>query len=382
MYDVLVAGAGPAGAATAAMLASQGFKVVLFDKEEFPRYKACAGGVDGVASAMLQRLGIDIGPLVEEMPDRLRVSYRGKNPSSYQFRKPLALMTMRSDLDALLAGNAAARGAAFHDGEAVKEIVDNGTSIEISTPKGRYEGKCLVGADGVYSKVARHFHLNPNAIRYVLTELEVQPDSKVMRQWKGVSQIDISIWPLGYGWVFPKRSILSVGAGVPFIRAKGLKPMVAGFLHNLGLDEFPVLTKRSHQISFRRSGAPVSASRVLLVGDAAGLVDPNTGGGIGWALRSAESAATAVASYLEGSRDGLLRYSEVIENTLGRESQLARIMRNTIVMHFMLFGARATGHRPLWEQVVRVISGEESYDRWYNRSKAVKFLGWSNRVPI
>jgi flavin-dependent dehydrogenase len=62
-----------------------------------------------------------------------------------------------------------------------------------------------------------------------------------------------------------------------------------------------LLQQRSHLLGFRRRQAPLALDRVLLVGDAAGLVDPNTGGGIGWALRSAQLASAAILSYLGGA---------------------------------------------------------------------------------
>jgi flavin-dependent dehydrogenase len=68
MYDVVISGAGPSGAATAARLAALGLRVLLIDRAPFPRYKPCAGGVDGAAARALRDLGVDPSPVVEAAP--------------------------------------------------------------------------------------------------------------------------------------------------------------------------------------------------------------------------------------------------------------------------------------------------------------------------
>lgn len=381
-YDAIVVGAGPAGSATAALLSAEGLRVIMLEKDPFPRYKACAGGVDGIAAGMLEKLGVDFGPAVEDVATELRITYRGGNPTTYVFQKPLAHLTMRSDLDTILATRAVERGVEFRDGEAVRAIEEQDGTVQVTTKRGSYTGRAIVGADGVYSRVARTYRLNSRPIRYVLRELEVRPGDEVQRWWQGRTQIDISVWPLGYGWVFPKQEHLSLGAGVPFVRAKALAPFVDRFVSRLHLGDHTVLARHAHQIAFRRMGEAVSSGRALVVGDAAGLVDPNTGGGIGWALRSAEYASGAVLSYLKGEVADLRGYSAIIDRTIGREHHLARVLRNTVALRFLMFGGRATAHRPMWEQITRVIRGEEDYAGWYAKSRLAKLTGWTSLVPL
>lgn len=382
MYDAIVVGAGPAGSATAAILAQRGARVLLLDRERFPRYKACGGGIDGIAGRFLDQIDVDVEPVVQDVVSELCVTYQGLSPTAYSFARPLARMVMRSEFDALLASAAAERGAEFHDGQKVSRIEDDGRQITVSTETGEYRGSALVGADGVYSLVARIFGLNRHPILYFLTELELAPAEEVQASWAGRSLVDISVWPLGYGWVFPKRSHLSVGSGVPKRCAKDLDSCLERFLRRLNLSEGRVQTARTHGIGFRRKGAPLASDRVLLVGDAGGLADPNTGGGIGWALQSAGFAAEAIMAYLNGNSPSLRPYTVQIDKTLGWQFHLARLIRNSIVLRFALLQGKATGHRTLWREVVRVIQGEEEYSEWYAHSPMAKFLAWTSRIGL
>lgn len=381
-YDVLVVGAGPAGAGMAALLAAQGRRVLLLEKERFPRYKACAGGIDGVAVRALASMGIDAGPVVQDAPTELCVTSGGRYPAVYRFERPLALMVMRSDFDTLIARSAVARGAEFHDGEPVKTVLDDGRMITVTTAKGRYQGRTLVGADGVYSVVARTFGLNPNPILYVLAEAEVEVSAEVQASWAGRAQIDISVWPLGYSWIFPKRSHLSIGTGAPRRYAKQLALRFEQFSRSSHLENGAVLQQRSHMLGFRRRQAPLALDRVLLVGDAAGLVDPNTGGGIGWALRSAQLASAAILSYLGGDTRTLGDYTKLIDAELEPEFRAARVLRNGIILRFILTGGRATRHSGLWNQVARILRAEECYQEWYTHSRLAKWLAWTGAIPL
>lgn len=382
MYDVLLVGAGPAGAALAGILAERGKRVLLLDKERFPRYKPCAGGVDGIALGALAALGIDPLVVQHDAPAELCVTSGGRYPARYQFERPLAVMTMRSELDDLIARTAVARGAEFHDDEQVKVARDNGRTVVVETAKGCYEGRVLVGADGVYSVVARTFGLNRHPMRYVLTEAEVAVEPEIQASWAGRLQIDISVWPLGYSWIFPKRSHLSIGTGVPRRAAKQLGVRFALFRQRSNLAEAKILAQRSHMIGFRRGREAIAANRVLLVGDAAGLVDPNTGGGIGWALQSARLASSAILSCLEGEAESVAGYTVLVDRELAPELRAARILRNSILLRFVLTGGRATGASALWHQVARLIRGEECYAAWYARSKLAKSLAWTAHVPL
>ena len=382
MYDVIVIGAGPAGSATAATLAGAGARALLLDKARFPRYKTCGGGIDGLTARAIQDLGVDIEAIVEDASNVVIVSFLGRGPTTYQFDRPIARMTMRTDLDALLAGAAVRRGAEFHDGESIKEIRADQTGVRVQTDRDNYEARVLVGADGVYSQVAKQFRLNRRPLLYVANEVELAADPAAQTAWQGRLLIDLSIWPLGYGWVFPKRHHLSVGFGLPKRCARQAKPLVDRLRGWLGLETGRVISQRSHMLPFRRPGQPVVRGPVLVVGDAAGLVDPNTGAGIGWAVRSGMLAGETIRKFLRREVDSLRGYQRAIERYFGQEIVLARVMRNMIMLRFALFGHRTTGDGQLWHDIFAIVQGDRTYAEWYARSRLAKLLRWGTLIPL
>ena len=107
-FDVLVAGAGPAGSSAAIHLARGGARVLLADRARFPRDKPCGGGLTGRA---LKRIPVDPSPVVERDVDRFELRLRYGASFTRSHDRPLIRMTQRRRLDAFLAAEAAAAGA-------------------------------------------------------------------------------------------------------------------------------------------------------------------------------------------------------------------------------------------------------------------------------
>src|SRR4051812_12730026 len=131
-FDVLVAGAGPAGSATAIHLARGGKSVLLADRARFPRDKPCGGGLTGRA---LKQAPCDVMPVVERVVDTFELRLRFERSFRRTSREPLILMTQRRRLDAHLAEQAAAAGAIFRDNARVDalEIGTEGVTARIGT---------------------------------------------------------------------------------------------------------------------------------------------------------------------------------------------------------------------------------------------------------
>ena len=109
-YDVIIVGAGPAGALLGYLLARQQFQVLMIEKKKFPRYKPCGGGLTRRTLALLP---FDISQIVEDTTTRARVSLSGEILFEKAYPDPIIAMVMRDKLDALLTDRALQAGAAF-----------------------------------------------------------------------------------------------------------------------------------------------------------------------------------------------------------------------------------------------------------------------------
>src|SRR5574341_1532560 len=151
-YDVIIAGAGPAGSTCAYECAKRGLRALLLDRDRFPRKKPCGGAVAGQALAHLDF------PLPEELIEQecfgaiVRI---GGHRIAVRSDTRIAVLVSRDRFDSFLAEKAVQAGAVFHQEEKVIEIVPLGDFVEVMTDRAAYRASYLVGADGVHSVVAR-----------------------------------------------------------------------------------------------------------------------------------------------------------------------------------------------------------------------------------
>ncbi|HET6683811.1 MAG TPA: geranylgeranyl reductase family protein [Gaiella sp.] len=290
--DVLVVGAGPAGSSTAIHLARGGARVLLVDKARFPRDKPCGGGLTGRA---LKRIPVDPSPVVERDVDRFELRLRYGATFARRHSEPLIRMTQRRRLDAFLVEHAAAAGAEFSDRTKVEltEVGDGGLTARVGTVI--VHADTLIGADGANGVVARAAGLGDGIVRGVALEGNV-PLERLGRDLERTAVIELAVVPGGYGWVFPKGDHANLGVGGWGKEGPRLRDHLDRLAraHGLSLDALTEL--RGHRLPMRRLGAPAAKGRVLLVGDAAGLVDPLSGDGMYEAFVSARLAADAVLS--------------------------------------------------------------------------------------
>jgi geranylgeranyl reductase family protein len=290
-YDVLVVGAGPAGSAAAIHLAGSGARVLLVDKAHFPRDKPCGGGLTGRA---LRHVPCDVEPVVEHVVDRMvvRVGYGSKVARTST--RPLIAMTQRRRLDLHLAEQAAAAGAEFRDGAAVTDFEFRSDGVEAKAGAARVYASFVVGADGANGVVARAAGLDDGIVRGVALEGNVPWSALERARYERAAWVELGVVPGGYGWVFPKGDHANLGVGGWMDEGPRLRAHLERLVRAHDVDPSIVTDVRGHRLPMRRPGARPASGRVLLVGDAAGLVDPLSGDGIYEAFVSGRLAAKAI----------------------------------------------------------------------------------------
>ena len=303
-FDAVVIGAGPAGSATAIRLARAGARVLLADRARFPRDKPCGGGLTGRA---VRELPVDVTPVVEDVVRsfEVRVGYRKR----FERRSdvPLVLMTQRRRLDAFLTEQAAAAGAVFRDGVTIEGLTVGPDGASLRVGGSAVHGRVVVGADGVNGRTARDTGLGGG----ILYGIALEGNGPLPDGQAGRATVELGVVPGGYGWVFPKAGHANYGVGGWAAEGPRLRAHLQRLCAVHGVDHTQLTDLQGRRLPIRRT---TSAARgpVLLVGDAAGLVDPLSGDGIYEALVSARLAAEAV---LDGE---LERYENDLHAALGR----------------------------------------------------------------
>ena len=290
-FDVLVVGAGPAGSATAIHLARGGARVLVADKARFPRDKPCGGGLTGRA---LRHAPCDVEPVVEHVVDRMVVRVRYRAKVACTSRAPLIRMTQRLRLDLHLAEGAAKAGAEFRDGVPVTEVDVDEDAVTARVGGEKVSVSYLVGADGANGVVARGVGLGEGIVRGVALEGNVPWGALQRSPYDETAWVELGIVPGGYGWVFPKGDHANLGVGGWMEQGPHLRAHIERLARAHRVDPAAVECVRGHRLPMRRLGTPCARGRVLLVGDAAGLVDPLSGDGIYEAFVSSRLAADAI----------------------------------------------------------------------------------------
>ena len=307
-YDVLVAGAGPSGSATAIHLARGGARVLLADRARFPRDKPCGGGVTGRA---LRQAPCDISPVVERVVHTFELRLNHRRSFRRTSRDPLILMTQRRRLDAFLTEQAVEAGASFRDNARVEQVEIGGTGVEATVGGEPVSADLLVGADGANGVVARAAGLEAGIVRGVAVEGNVPWRLLDRDRYGSTAVIEFGAPAGGYGWLFPKDEHVNLGVGGWAEEGPRLRGHLARLARAYAIDPAEIADVRGHRLPMRRIGASTPArDNVLLVGDAAGLVDPLSGDGIYEAFTSARLAAEAI---LAGD---LARYADALAHAL------------------------------------------------------------------
>ncbi len=375
--DVIVAGAGPAGAAAACHLARLGASVILCDRMRFPRDKVCGDFVGPSALVELEKLGV---PEMEGFANtnigcRGAIFVDGKELISRPFpavegMPPYGRVIPRFVLDKLIADAAQSAGARLIEETRITNCKADGNAatVEAANANSVFTLRCklLIGADGGSSTVARIMRgfTPPRRDRFVasrayFTNIEGPEDRLDL-------YFGATCFP-GYYWLFPAgNGTANVGLGVALetLPAHGQTP--AAMLQRL-IREDPALAARLANARLHGKFAgwplitynhrlPIVFNRVMLIGDAAGLINPLNGEGIQYALMSARWAAEALAPCLQSgdfSGPALAPFAGRVESELRYDMALARL-----IIH--LTSNRAL--TPVWIELFKILAARARKD--------------------
>ena len=348
---MLVAGAGPAGSATASHLARAGARVLLADRAAFPRDKPCGGGLTGRA---LRHAPCDVGPVVEHTVDTLELGLHYRRRFHRRSDRPLILMTQRRRLDEHLVGHAAAAGAEFRDGSAVRIVELTTAGVVVDVGGVRVQADTLVGADGANGVVARAVGLGEGIVRGVALEGNVPWGAIDADRYRGRAVVEAGVMPGGYAWVFPKGDHANLGVGGDAAEGPRLREHLARLAQAHGVDPAAIVDEKGHRLPMRPLGTRAGDGRVLLVGDAAGLVDPLSGDGIYEAFVSARLAADAIVA------GDLEAYSARLSATLDVHAAASWKAKHALDRHpaVCFWAARAPG---VFDVVAGLLAGEVAH---------------------
>jgi geranylgeranyl reductase family protein len=341
--DVLVVGAGPGGAAAAYHLARHGVDVLLVDKATFPRDKVCGDGLTPRGVAGIERMGV----AWQDSPSFARADglrTYGTEGVILDLAWPtlrswpnVGLVCRRADLDHLLFRRAGAAGARVLEGtEVLRPTTDGlwvtGAVLDGTEPEREVRARHVIAADGHASRFAQAAGVRRDptraigiaARRYYRSPRPFEPILESFLNLRGGGGV-IG----GYGWIFfLPDGVVNVGAGL-LSTFRGFRDVSAQSIFDAfvrGLPEAWGITEE-HALGPVRSGplptamnrTPLAVPGLLLVGDAAGMVNPFNGEGISCAIESGEIAAELIVDALARNRPAVTQlYPSVLRERYGR----------------------------------------------------------------
>jgi geranylgeranyl reductase family protein len=388
MKRVAILGGGPAGAFAAEQLATAGVKVLLFD-EKLAWEKPCGGGLTFKAYSQYPFL-ID-----NDTPKRLVTETMLAAPRAGQallkLDEPL-LIYSRLDLNRMLLARAERAGAQIEKAR-IRNLSRNGSGWRLDTSTGVAEADFCIVATG-----AR------NPLRDVGTQLKPADTMSALGYYVPGDQerIDIQFLPRleGYIWIFPRCGHLSVGICGKGEPALSLRKRLEQFMNERGISWkgasfYSHLLPSLESASWRKNR--VAGEGWMAVGDAAGLVDPITGEGLYYAIRSADLAARSLLSEAGAMLEKVELYRKLIRHDFTADLELGSKLAKRVFLGRFLFGAvptrmvEFTRRSPKFSAVMRdLFAGKQQYQTLKRRLlknlngslyEIFMSLGFSRLVP-
>jgi geranylgeranyl reductase family protein len=385
MNDVAVVGTGPAGCVAAMTLARAGASVVMIDKAQLPRYKTCGGGLLYRAT---QLLPASFEQTITRQCYAAELNFASANAGdSLHFvtrrAQPLVSMTMRADLDHVLALEAQDAGATLMTRCAVRGITQTAHRVTLQTTQGDIHARFVIAADGANSFIATAAGWRETRKLIPALEYEITVNDHDFARLSETARFDFGVIEAGYAWTFPKRAHLSVGVLSMHRGAVHLQQALQDYLKLLGIPTPLTVEKHGYVIPVTPRTDALARGRILLTGDAAGLVDPVTAEGITHAIRSGQIAAQTLVDCAFNAASAAGDYQSRIQNALLGELKAARLLARLLYDYPRLRNWAFRKHgQALSELVADVVLGQRTLrDAACTLGNYLKLLGLRSLRP-
>ena len=358
MFDCIVVGAGPAGASAAYQLAKKNHSVLVIEKAAFPRFKPCGGGV---SPAIASWFDFDFTPVIKNTVSQVKYTFKMGDPAEIELQDVTPMwMVQRDEFDNFLMQQAMKQGAELKDNSEVTAIKLEGDTWQVSTSSGDFTAKYLIAADGAKGIVSGLLGFEPQQ-KVAAASLEVP--GTVSDRRKQMAFFDFGSLKNGFMWCFPKADGYSFSGA--FVRDTKGKPQeihkqLIKYAEKFDLD----LTNSKyveHPLNLWDGDRPLHCQQAVVVGEAAGIVDPLIGEGIRPAMSTGIQAAVAIDRALAGEADALAQYTAAVKqewgNNLAKAQFLAGLFFKAPKIAYKL-GVK----RPIAGQLMgKILCGELSY---------------------
>ncbi|HVT70913.1 MAG TPA: geranylgeranyl reductase family protein, partial [Trebonia sp.] len=300
------------------------------------------------------------------------VTLRGGQEFTRSAPRPFLAMVVREEFDAALLKRAEENGARIRQRAQVRAVEQaDGHAVARLSDGTEVAATAIIGADGSSGVTARHVGAEFDQVDLGL-EVEIAVPDRVARQWAGRVLLDWGKIPASYGWVFPKGDRLTVGVIAARGQGEATRAYLREFTARLGLSGLEAVQDSGHLTRCRSDASPLRKGRVVVAGDAAGLLDPWTREGISFALRSGALAGEYAA---KGDLDG---YAAAVGATLVPDMRAGRTLLSAFTRH------TGTFHRGLaspqgWRAFMKICRSEVSLSELVARPSARLSLALLNR---
>jgi geranylgeranyl reductase family protein len=362
MHDVIVVGAGAAGAASAYHLAARGHRVLILEAQSMPRRKPCGGGM---AASVQRWFPFDLSPAVDQVIEQVRFTWCLDDPVTAVLPGDSPFwIVQRSRLDQFIAEQAVAAGAELVDAASVETMERDGDGWTVTAGGNRYSSRAVVVADGSKSRFASQLALGNPKPRFA-SAVAVEVEAAVSEP--NTARFEFGLVKHGFCWAFPRQGGYSIGVG-SFIGNTDVDAdaVLAQLLPSLGLAtdageriQSPLRVWDGHYPLHNTAGA-------VAVGDAASLCDPFLAEGLRPALLSGLRSAEALDRYLAAddtrqAGEALAGYSLAMRQQWGESMawgrRIAQVFYRVPKVGYQIGIKRPTAP----QRIAQILSGEMGY---------------------